>query len=114
MKAKLLIDIPEENLSKGSLVEIINRNFYYYVCKLPNNKHINIVADNLEITDYTPYIDWEQRRYEIAKAALQGILSNEQAQLFARLNYKLDTTTSRNIAYAVAHTDALIEELKKK
>lgn len=26
------------------------------------------------VTDYGPRIDWEQRRYELAKSAMQGLL----------------------------------------
>ena len=48
-------------------------------------------------------IDWEQRRYEIAKDALAALLS--------------DPTIGVNTSYskvAVDYADALIEELKKK
>ena len=46
-------------------------------------------------------IDWEQRRYEIAKAAMQGIVSNYG------LKYKDD-----HAAEAVAFADELINQLK--
>ena len=47
-------------------------------------------------------IDWEQRRYELAKAAMQGMLAEYAAdyELVAR--------------HAVRYADALINELKKK
>ncbi len=63
------------------------------------------------------HIDWEQRRYEIAKAAIQGILSNENEVEYACLeaNYgEGKHIIPRAIAqFAIACADALIEELKK-
>jgi len=47
-------------------------------------------------------IDWEQRRYEIAKDAIVGLLMNWGAQEPASL-----------APSAVKYADALIEELKK-
>lgn len=60
-------------------------------------------------------IDWEQRRYEIAKAAMNGILSNEKEVQCACYEYKqeINTTPEAVAKYAVACTDALIDELKK-
>lgn len=63
-------------------------------------------------------VDWEQRRYEIAKSAMNGILSNENEVDFARseVTYKEHEkhTMPRTIArYAVSCADSLIEELKK-
>ena len=50
-------------------------------------------------------IDWEQRRYELAKSAMNGILSDENDEKY---------TIPKAIAqYAVACADALIEELRK-
>lgn len=48
-------------------------------------------------------IDWEQRRYEIAKAAIQGLLSNS-------IN---DDTIENYVNVSVKIADSLIEELKK-
>lgn len=47
-------------------------------------------------------IDWEQRRYEIAKDALASLLSNP-TRVYAS-----------HSKVAVDYADALIEELKKK
>ena len=63
-------------------------------------------------------IDWEQRRYELAKSAMQGILSNEEEVDFARVcaEYKENEkhTVPKAVAqFAVSCADALIEELKK-
>lgn len=72
-----------------------------------NDRQVIINSNLLEIIDYTPYIDWEQRRYEIAKAAIQGAC-NDYSYL------PTDTAIQHNIAvYAVDLADALIEELKQ-
>jgi len=52
-------------------------------------------------TEFVHPIDWEQRRYEIAKAAMQGIVSNYG------LKYK-----DNHAAEAVAFADELINQLK--
>ena len=63
-------------------------------------------------------IDWEQRRYELAKAAMQGILGNEEEINFAcsGAEYKeneIHTVPKAVAQYATACADALIEQLKK-
>lgn len=50
-------------------------------------------------------IDWEQRRYEIAKDALAALLSNPTIGGVYASSYS---------KVAVDYADALIEELKKK
>lgn len=50
-------------------------------------------------------IDWEQRRYEIAKEMLAAIHSNPEFNAFW-LGYD-------RIKVAVSYADALIQELKK-
>lgn len=47
--------------------------------------------------------DWEQRRYEIAKAAMVGLMAGHQAIYEAK----------KLASIAVQYADALIEELKK-
>ncbi len=64
------------------------------------------------------HIDWEQRRYELAKAAMQGILSNQHQVDFAlsRADYgggKHECPIAFS-QYAVACADALVNELKRK
>ncbi len=124
MKAKVIIGAPissNEMVAIGTEVEIVNGHCgtdgYYYMCKLPNGEQVGIKSDYLEITDFTPYIDWEQRRYELAKAAMQGILSNENEVEYAcsEANYgEGKHIIPRAIAqFAIACADALIAELKK-
>lgn len=63
-------------------------------------------------------IDWEQRRYELAKAAMQGIFSDKDEVdiAYTCMGYKESEkhTVPKAVAqYAVSCADALIEELKK-
>jgi len=62
-------------------------------------------------------IDWEQRRYEIAKDAMSGILSDEHNVEYASLATEYSEnekhTCPKAISrYAIACADALIKELK--
>lgn len=62
-------------------------------------------------------IDWEQRRYEIAKEAMSGILSSEHSTGYASLaaeylKNEKHTYPKAISRYAIACADALIEELK--
>lgn len=65
------------------------------------------------------HINWGQRRYELAKAAMQGILSNEDEVDYAYDYFDSkfkgkDHTYERCVAeFALACADALIEQLKE-
>ena len=74
-----------------------------YLCEL-DGCMTYVPAIYLIITDWDN-IDWEQRRYEIAKAAMQGVLSNPAF---------CNTSTNKDfpIKIAVYSADKLIEELK--
>lgn len=58
-------------------------------------------------------LDWEQRRYELAKAALQGILSNSHYFDAATKFMNPDERPLSAAIYARTYADALIAELKK-
>lgn len=59
-------------------------------------------------------IDWNQRRYEIAKSAMQGILSNESIEISLNDEIYEYHCLAKDIAKAsVIYADALIAELKK-
>ena len=58
--------------------------------------------------EFEKAIDWEQRRYEIAKAAMQGRLSNQYGDvLVGERDFEGVAVSS------VEFADALISELKK-
>lgn len=71
-------------------------------------------GDNLYVCDNMVYreceldfsaIDWEQRRYELAKAAMQGFCSNPHEQVMG-----IDSNMTAQISLSFA--DALIKKLK--
>lgn len=64
--------------------------------------------ESTEIHEIKKDIDWEQRRYELAKAAMQGLLNATSVERFT-LRIKPSTIADASIEYA----DALIKELKK-
>lgn len=90
--------------STGVLVDVIpktNTNALHsgdniYVCD-------NMVFRECEL-DFSA-IDWEQRRYELAKAAMQGFCSNSHEQV---MNASLNMTVEWSLGFA----DALIKKLK--
>lgn len=53
-----------------------------------------------------PIIDWEQRRYELAKAAMQGIYSNSHPE------FAMNTSNETMAEWALMIADAMIEKLK--
>lgn len=79
---------------------------------------LELSFDEVEILqERSDNIDWEQRRYELAKAAMQGILSDEEEVRYAcsEADYKKGEkhTVPKGIArFAIACADALINELK--
>lgn len=58
-------------------------------------------------------IDWEQRRYELAKSAMQGILSDINQSHYACSEENYEKYIPKGIAkFAIVCADALINELK--
>lgn len=74
--------------STGVLVDVTpqlntnsqHNNNYLYVCD-------NIVYRECELDFFSETIDWEQRRYELAKAAMQGFCSNSHEQGMSNGSY---------------------------
>ena len=71
--------------------------------------------DNWQDLDQLKIIDWEARRYQIAKSAMIAIMSNKEVY-----NMALDESGKRDrcVPEIMAHTacvfaDALVKELKK-
>lgn len=112
MKGKLNIGVPisdNEILAIGTEVEIINGwcgcDGYFCQCEIAGGRQIVINSNNIEITDHRPYIDWEQRRYELAKAAMQGYC--------IALGINDDSETYEDIAIgSLRVADALIKKLE--
>lgn len=114
MKAKLLKDyfIDEStSLVAGTEIEVVTGyctcNGYDYECDI-NGRRVVIGSEYLQVTDLTPHIDWEQRRYEIAKQMLPVLSEVKREDSAARIR------PEDAALYAVWYADALIKELKKK
>jgi hypothetical protein len=119
MKAKLIKswDFYKVSIKEGTEVNIIKGmeadadsvlNAPYgmcYLCELNGHMHY-IPATLLTITDWAN-IDWEQRRYEIAKSAVQGFCSNSDKEICK------ESPFIKLAQWAVSAADALIAELKK-
>lgn len=60
------------------------------------------IRANKAIAEHLERIDWEQRRYELAKAAMQGYLASS-----------MSTTVKHLAESSVIMADAIIDELKK-
>lgn len=96
MKARVkstgvLVDVtPQLNINSQ------HNNDYLYVCD-------NMVFRECEL-DFSA-IDWEQRRYELAKAAMQGFCSNPHEQV-------MSTGSNMTAQMSLSFADALIKKLK--
>lgn len=97
-----------EILAKGLNVEVISKHDdRNYKCKIPEGRIVIILSEYLKITDHTPYIDWEQRRYELAKSAMQGYC--------IAFGLDDDSESYENIAIgSLRVADAMIKKLKEK
>ena len=102
--------------STGVLVDVIPR----LNVNAQHSKDNIYVCDNMIFRecelDFSA-IDWEQRRYELAKDAMQGILSDNTVVGYAcsEADYKKGEkhTIPKGIArFAITCADALINELK--
>ena len=107
MKGKLIraYSISEnEILAKDTEIEITNiysgynSNFYKGMI---GDREVVIDANAIKITDFSPIINWEQRRYEIAKDILAAF-----NPINSRSNPDLDAKC------AIIYADALIKQLK--
>lgn len=99
-----------ETLATGTEVEIVDIRYgceTYYMCIIPSGAQIPIDARIVDITDHTPYIDWEQRRYELAKVITRGLLCSPNIE-------GVDPNPAPDdFAYVVVrNADAIIKKLK--
>jgi hypothetical protein len=68
---------------------------------------LGLFGEKIKQTDDMP-IDWEQRRYELAKSAMQGLLCAPIVE-----GIDPNPTPLELAKAAIRNADALIEELKK-
>lgn len=86
----------------------------FWWCKDKQESYHTWELDFLEVDTTRKFIDWEQRRYEIAKEAMGALISSPSYQ-FCEVNnyYEVYIEPSEDVAKdAVKYADALIEELK--
>lgn len=123
MKGKINTEVAiseTESLTAGTEVEIVDIRYgcdMFYMCILPVGRRILINASKIDITDYTPFMEWDKLRVEFAGRAMQGILSSEENTQYSYHKCDYNKNEERSVPkaisrFAVACADALIEELK--
>lgn len=88
--------------STGEIVEV--EDLYDDGTALVNGRYFKV--SELDFFDNFETIDWEQRRYEIAKSMMAAFLSNSCANVYMN-------TYENQAQEAVKYADMLIDELKK-
>lgn len=88
--------------STGEIVEV--EDLYDDGTALVNGRYFKV--SELDFFDNFETIDWEQRRYEIAKSMMAAFLSNSCSDVYMN-------TYENQAQEAVKYADVLIEELKK-
>lgn len=86
--------------STGKIVEI--NDLYDDGTALVNDKYFKVS----ELDFFSETIDWEQRRYELAKAAMQGFCSNPHEQV-------MNASSNMTVEWSLSFADALIKRLKE-
>ncbi|MCM1730914.1 hypothetical protein [Bacteroides uniformis] len=108
-KTNAVVIISEtETLLLGTEVEIVDIRYgcnTSYMCIIPSGKRIEIDARLVDISDYTPFTDWNKLRIELAGKAIQGFCSNPHEQV---MNADSNVLAEWSIDFA----DALIKKLK--
>lgn len=82
--------------------------------KVPLNFYWDL--EDIDGTEISENIDWEQRRYEVSRNCINGILANEEMTHMAvdeGLKKGCRDIPTNIVEMAVAFADALIAELKK-
>nr|DAV31104.1 MAG TPA: hypothetical protein [Caudoviricetes sp.] len=88
--------------STGEIVEV--EDLYDDGTALVNGRYFKV--SELDFFDNFETIDWEQRRYELAKSMMAAFLSNSCSNVYMN-------TYENQAQEAVKYADVLIEELKK-
>lgn len=88
--------------STGEIVEV--EDLYDDGTALVNGRYFKV--SELDFFDNFETIDWEQRRYEIAKSMMAAFLSNSCSNVYMN-------TYENQAQEAVKYADTLIDELKK-
>ena len=81
------------------------------VCGVRNGEEVEFCISDIELVNEQMEIDWEQRRYEIAREMLSSSAISVNASQKEWMNGK--TWQEASAILAVMYADALVEELKK-
>ena len=82
--------------------------------KMPGNYSESCrIKKTYKLTEEMPTIDWEQRRYELAKEFEAACLANPESLQYATTGKRIDTPEERLAKVSIRYADALIEELRK-
>ena len=97
-----------ETILEGTEIEIIDRyDSNNYLCEIKGGRKVVIWDGYIKTEKRIPYIDWEQRRYELATSAMQGYC--------IALGLDDDSESYENIAIgSLRVADAMIKKLKEK
>lgn len=95
-------------LLAGGVVDIIGSSETEYLCKSIDGYEFPVSKFEIYIIENTPIIDWEQRRYEIARdcvanTALLNITTNNREKI-SQAEFTVET--------ALIYADELIKQLK--
>lgn len=82
------------------------------VCGVRNGEEVEFCISDIELVGEQIEIDWEQRRYEIAKEMLSSCAISVNSSQKDWMNGK--TYQEASAILAINYADAIIEELKKK
>lgn len=96
----------------GEIVEV--ENLYDDGTALVKDRYFKV--SELDFFEDFEAIDWEQRRYEIAREAVTAIMSNEEFYnqvLYEGAEHNQGQIQTSIASAAVVFADALIKELKK-
>lgn len=98
-----------ETILEGTEIEIIDRyNSDNYLCEIKGGRKVVIWDGYIKTEERIPWIDWEQRRYELAKSAMQGYCASSGLNGGNLETCKKIAIESLNVA------DAMIKKLKEK
>lgn len=105
MKAKII--------KTGEIIDFKGSSTEFGTCTWIDSKNIlhqGYMPDGgIEILeDKSDDIDWEKRRYELVKSAMNGILSNSKWDKISKLGFY----KSNVIGNAVSYADEMIKQLK--
>ena len=107
-------------IDNSNLSEMINEGYFhtfatddggdlYAIIESTDGLLIDVKPGRFKFIEPLEAIDWEQRRYELSKAAMEGLLSNS-----AIIDLHDNETIEWITYHSVLQADTLIAELKKQ